>query len=83
MPSFLLKGRKTTPVYEVTVEAETREEAIAQAVAEAEEGEQIEVMSATEIPEENGGDGGGATGATGAKSASTTRSRTAAGPTGR
>ena len=50
MPSYVVTGRKTGPMTPVTVEAETREEAIAQVVATVAEGEQIEVMSAVEQP---------------------------------
>jgi hypothetical protein len=77
MPSFVVKSRRKGAIEESTVEANTREQAIAQAVGEAEEGEEIEVMSAIEEVEE-----GGATGATGPAGTST-RAKTAAGPTGR
>jgi hypothetical protein len=78
MPSFVVKSRRKGAIEESTVEANTREQAIALAVEEAEEGEEIEVMSAIEEMEE----GGGATGATGPVGTSS-RAKTAAGPTGR
>ncbi len=77
MPSFVVKSRRKGAIEESTVEANTREQAIALAVEEAEEGEEIEVMSAIEEVEE-----GGATGATGPVGTST-RAKTAAGPTGK
>jgi hypothetical protein len=71
MPSFNLKTRRKGAIEESTVEARSREEAIALAVEEAEEGEEIEVMSAIEEV--------GATGPVGTP----TRAKTAAGPTGK
>jgi hypothetical protein len=48
MPSFNVRSRKTGPLTTVTVEAEDREHAIAQAIAEAEEGGSIEVLQVEE-----------------------------------
>lgn len=45
---FLVTGRKTNPLTTLEIEAETREQAIAEAVASAAEGEQIEVLQCIE-----------------------------------
>jgi len=42
---FHLKYRRTSPITEVDVDARTYEEAVAQVVAAAPEGEQVEVLS--------------------------------------
>jgi hypothetical protein len=65
MPTFSYKGRKTSEIMTGTVEAETREEAIAQITAMAAPGEEIDVMQVQEGPT-----GGGATGTTGTTGAS-------------
>ena len=70
MKSFLVRRRVTHPVEDVTVEAATRDQAIAQVVANADEGDQIEVLDAKEMPVE-----GGATGATGPTGTTTTSSK--------
>jgi hypothetical protein len=66
MPSFDITARKTSPLTSVTVEANTREEAVAQIVAQAAEGEQIEVLQCIEALPDAGAPPPGATGATGA-----------------
>lgn len=48
MASFVVKARKKGPVTIVTVDAESRDDAIAKTVATAAEGEEIEVMDAKE-----------------------------------
>jgi hypothetical protein len=48
MPTYTVKSRKTGPIEISTVDAATREQAIAQTVATAAEGESIEVMDAKE-----------------------------------
>jgi hypothetical protein len=50
MPTFTVKGRKTNALTTVTVEADSRDAAIAQVVATAEEGEEFDVMEVTEVP---------------------------------
>lgn len=64
MTSYNITARKTSPITPVTVEAASSEEAIAQVVASATEGEQIEILQCipalVETPP-----AGGATGATG------------------
>ena len=57
MPTFSYKGRKTSEILTGTVEAETREAAIAQITAMAAPGEEFDVMQVQEGPT-----GGGATG---------------------
>jgi hypothetical protein len=69
--TFVVKSRKTLPIVLTTVTATSREEAIAQLVKTAAEGEEIEVMDAKE---DISGTAGGPTGATGVTGAS--------GPTG-
>lgn len=49
MPDFIVRSRKTTPITDATVSANSREDAIAQVVATAAEGEEIEVMDAKEV----------------------------------
>jgi hypothetical protein len=75
MPSYIVRFRVTHPSEDVTVEAASRDAAIAQVVADADEGDEIEVFDAKELE-------AGATGATGPTGTSS-RARTAAGPTGR
>lgn len=48
MPTFHVKARKTSPLTYLAIEALTREDAIAQAVAEAAPGEQVEVLDCVE-----------------------------------
>jgi hypothetical protein len=48
MPTYTVKSRKTGPIEFTTVDAATREQAIAQTVAAAAEGESVEVMDAKE-----------------------------------
>ena len=71
MPTFHYKGRKTSEIMTGTVEAETREEAIAQITAMAAPGEEIDVMQVQEGPTGGGPTGTtGTTGTTGATGAS-------------
>lgn len=49
MPDYLVKSRKTSAITEETVTADSREQAIAQAVQAAGEGESIEVMHVEEV----------------------------------
>jgi hypothetical protein len=59
--SFEIKSRITHPVEVTTVEAETREHAIHQAIAAGDPGDEVEVLQAVELPTPIAG----ATGATG------------------
>ena len=61
MPDFIVRSRKTGATTDSTVTAESREEAIVQAVKSAAEGESIEVMDVKELPAAEAGP----TGATG------------------
>lgn len=66
MASFYVTARKTTPLTPLTIEAETREGAAAQVVAEAEEGATVEILEIRELgPTEVAPPTGGVTGATG------------------
>ena len=67
MTSFNITARKTSPITPVVIEADTREEAIAQVVAQAAAGEQVEVLQCIEaIPGEEPPAGpSGATGTSG------------------
>lgn len=67
MTSYNVTARKTSPLTPMVVEAATREEAIAQVVAQAAEGEAVEVLQCIEtIPGEEPPPDGGASGPTGA-----------------
>lgn len=48
MTSYNVTARKTSPTTSMVVEANTREDAIAQVVAQAAEGEQVEVLQCIE-----------------------------------
>jgi hypothetical protein len=50
MPTYVLKVRNTSPITEVTVTADSREGAIGDMLLTAKPGEQMEVMSAVEVP---------------------------------
>lgn len=52
MPEFIVRFRKTSPITDETVTANSREAAIAQVVATAAAGEEIAVMDAKEVPAE-------------------------------
>jgi len=74
MKTFVVKSRITHPVELTTVEAATREEAIAKTIATADAGDEVEVMDAKEDPTAGAAaPGGGATGATGASGPTGTR----------
>jgi hypothetical protein len=60
MPTFVVKGRKTNALTTVTVEAATRDDAIAQVVAQSAPGEEMDILDAQEASAV------GVTGATGA-----------------
>jgi hypothetical protein len=60
MSTYIVKGRKTGALQTVTVEASSRDEAIAQVVGQVEEGEEFEIFDAQLAS------AAGATGATGA-----------------
>lgn len=49
MPDFIVRSRKTAPITDTTVAANSREDAIAQIVATAAAGEEIEVLDAKEV----------------------------------
>jgi hypothetical protein len=59
MPTFEVKGRKKNAVTTVSVEAPTRDAAIAQVVAQQAAGEEMDIMDAQDVS------AAGATGATG------------------
>jgi hypothetical protein len=65
MTTYYLKARKTLPLQYLTVDANTREEAISQVATSAAVGEQIEVLECTDSPAADVPPAGGATGATG------------------
>lgn len=66
MPTFYLKSRKTMPFEYTTVNAISREEAIAQVIHSAGEGESIEVLDSEDITSSVGPSGTtGTTGTTG------------------
>ena len=49
MTTFYIKTRRTSPILYSSVEAETREEAVTQAVAAVPPEEQVEVMEVSEV----------------------------------
>jgi ribosomal protein L12E/L44/L45/RPP1/RPP2 len=49
MPTYEVKSRTTKPTVTSTVTADTREEAVHMTVADAEEGDSVEVMQVTEM----------------------------------
>ena len=52
MPNFVVKSRKKGPVETTTVDAATRNEAIAKTIETAAEGEEIEIFNVEEAAEE-------------------------------
>lgn len=52
MPTFIVKARKITPLTTVNIDAETREKAVAETIATAAEGEEVQITSVEEAAPE-------------------------------